>query len=181
LTDERREKVLQLDRLQVEIGRLVELAASGQSVAQAVAKGLQDRQERAKALEVELAGIDGRLAAGAMTQAQVALLLAQLRHGLADLPSRPAEDQALTLRTFVKSVILRPDPADKEKGEIDLSVDLPFSGGPEFVPGSHMVDQAGTRTNLCLRQRVRLRPVRRPGASARTLRRRRRRQIMPSM
>jgi site-specific DNA recombinase len=150
VTEERRGLVMDLDRLQAEIDRLVGLAASGAAVADAVAKGLAERQERAEGLRKRIAGLDGRLAVAAMNADQIEAMVRRLRQDVEALPGKPPEIQAATLRMFLRSVVLKPHRSKKDKGEIDLSIDLPSLVAPAFVSPSPMVDLGALDTNaLC--------------------------------
>jgi site-specific DNA recombinase len=154
LQEERDRLVLQRDRLQAEVGRLVELAATGGLASTAVAVSLADRQRQIEALQVRIAGLDGQLAVAHITQAELGNLIEQLRGQLADLPHRPVEDQAAALRLLVREAVLRPG-AGNDSGEVDLSINLPAPGASSYqVPV--WWSKAGTHTNA-LRFRVAVR------------------------
>jgi hypothetical protein len=145
LTDEMKGLALNRDRLEVELRNLSEVVAKGGLVAQAVGPTLVDRQTRLNAVLSDIARIEGRLAAAEMTEDQAAALLAQIQGEIATLPQAEPEDQVSSLRTLIAQVTLKP--VSKEKGEIDLLVNLPRQSANLFDRAWPMVERGSPRSN----------------------------------
>jgi site-specific DNA recombinase len=114
---------LRRDGAAAEVARLVELAATGGMAANALAKPLADRQAALEELQGILAGVEGQIAATSLSAEQAEQLLAMIQDRIARLPDEPPEEQAASIRQLVAQVTLRP--IDKQKGEVDLSINLP--------------------------------------------------------
>lgn len=155
LTAERQALTMELDRIRAEIGRLVDLAASGASVATALAQGLQERQAKVADLEARIGALTGRIAIGALNDDQLQSLISRVHDNLATLERDTPEEQAKTLRILLTKAVLKPHPKDKGKGEVDLAIDLPSLVSAAFVSPSSMVVLSGMETNaLCFSMAV---------------------------
>lgn len=147
LTDERKKLVMALDKVRAEMGRLTDLAASGAEVAEAVGQGLKERQVRAQDLERQIGSLSGRIAMAGISDEQLQQLIEVVRENVGNLSERSADVQQGVLRTMLRQVVLRPRPRNKEKGEVDLSIDLPSLVRPAFARPSCLVDLSGIETN----------------------------------
>lgn len=125
LREEERGLQLEHDRLAAEVARLIDLAAAGQGVKEALAEGIGQRQHRIVELANQLAGVRGRLAAVVLSQQEMDARLAVLTAGLDRLTELPAADQALAIQLFVREARLFPDPKRRDWGDVDLTVELP--------------------------------------------------------
>lgn len=143
LNDERQRLVLERDRIRAEVARLVDLAAAGAVVGSAVAKGLSERQGQIQALDGRIGAAEGRLSIATMTSLQVEAILDRLRQGISHLVDSPIETQAAAVRLLVRSAVLTPHKSDKNRGKVDLSIDLPSLVGGEFVSPSSLVLPTG--------------------------------------
>jgi len=153
---QRDDLVMARDKAAAEISRLVELAATGSAAATALAEPLAERQRSLEALRVNLAGVEAQVQASCMSAEQAEQLLQALKGEISRLPDLPPEEQALAVRMLVSRVVLRP--IDKQKGEVDLSINLPrLLGTGEFVSQCPVVVVGALRTILEYTDQVLLR------------------------
>jgi site-specific DNA recombinase len=125
LQAEQQQIQLDLDRLRAEVRRLIDMAATGTLVADALADGLADRQRQIVELTRSLTEIEARLSVATLTHGELAARAEHIRRGLGSLTTMTASDQAEAIKLFVREVRLIPHPTDKHSGEVDLSIDHP--------------------------------------------------------
>ncbi len=139
--------ILARDKSAAEVARLAELAATGDLAARAVAKPMAAKQADLEVSQNALVVLDSQLAATSLSSDQADQLLQTLVDRIAELPNLPPEEQALSVRMLVAQVTLRP--IDKQKGEVDLSINLPrMLGGAVFVPQCPVVEVGALRTEI---------------------------------
>ena len=138
--------VMRRDKAAAEVARLVELAATGGAAANAIAGPLASRQEAFEELSVSLRGVEAEMAASSLSVDQAEQMLGLLRDRITKLAEEPPEEQALSIRMLVREVTLKP--VDKQKGEVDLSINLPrlLGTGVQFVRQCPVVEVGALRT-----------------------------------
>jgi hypothetical protein len=134
------------DKVAAEISRLVELAATGDLAAKAIAKPLAAKQADIEVVQNAITVIDAQLAATSLSADQADQMLQILTERITELPNLPPEEQALAVRMLVGKVTLKA--ADKHTGEVDLSINLPrLLGTGMFVCQCPMVEVGAFETN----------------------------------
>lgn len=145
LNDDMTRLRLERDRLKVELKNLGEMAATGGMAAQALLPTLTDRQGKLNDVDRQLGRAEAELAAAEMTEGQARALLEQIQGHIAALPEAEPEVQAASIRTLVDTVRLKD--LGKQKGQIDLVVNLPRSAAAEFGRHCPMVEDRTVRPN----------------------------------
>lgn len=162
-TEARDRLVMQRDKLAADVGRLVELTATGGMAPTAASAAIAKRQAEHDDLQARIAAIDSSLVVASISDEQLAALIEQMRQNLADLPGRLPAEQSTVLRTLVREAVLKPG-ADTDSGEVDLAINLPaLVREAPFVQGDPVVEHGSACTNW-LRFAV---PVRVGGVSCR--------------
>jgi site-specific DNA recombinase len=121
---------LERDRAGADLARAMDLAMAGGAMARAFADRITGLQERVEQLDVQLATLEGRLAASETTAEQVEAIADAIREEVVRLPEQPWDVQKRQLAQVVVSVEL----ASGLPGRIRLAMP-DVLGKPAPIPG----------------------------------------------
>ena len=106
ITEERGDLIRRRDGLRQQIGRLVDLLAKGDSLADAVRPRVAALDSEIRQVESSIAIYDGRLASASITEADLELRMEHLQAGLEHLHEQPAAAQQSVFQALIAEVSL---------------------------------------------------------------------------